>query len=104
MMIMKGGRMIYQEIKEKLENRKYADITELDYQDFIDQVFIDYIAYQLNGETLSEEYKELKDWVYNRVNKNIQYQITGYLNDHFCIGAVFGILMTFDRLANIDSK
>lgn len=96
--------MIYQEIKEKLMNRKYANIAELDYQDLIDQILIDYSAYQLNGDPLSEEYKELRDWVYDRVNKNIQYQITGYLNDHFCIGAVFGILMTFDRLANIDAK
>lgn len=93
---------IYTVLLEKLKARKFAEIHEPDYLHLVNSLSIEYLAHNVGGDPVSPEYVELRQWVYERVAKDMVYQRTGYLNDHFCIGAIFGILRMFDA-ANSDN-
>ena len=89
---------IYSEILSKLNGRKYAEIDELNFSDLSSELAVDHMARMNSGEKPSEDFLELRDWIYNRVAKNMVYQRTEYLNDNFCVGVIFGILRMFDEL------
>ena len=94
--------IIYKRVLDKLKSRKFAEIHEPDYLHLVNSLSMEYLAHNVGGEPVSPEYVELRQWVYDRVAKDMTYQRTGYLNDHFCIGAIFGILRMFDA-ANSDN-
>lgn len=91
--------MVFQEVKQMLENRQYAEITDGVYQDFIDEIHT-LIAGSQYGEWLPQDYSELREWVYVRVAKDMIYQDSGFLNDHFCIGVIYGMLRICDDQFN----
>lgn len=91
--------MIFQEIKEALEKRQYTKIDGVAYREFLDEIFISLRAYnagEMYEDVFPQEYVDLREWVYTRVAKDIIYQNTGYLNDHFCIGTIYGMLRVCD--------
>lgn len=91
--------MIFQQVKEMLQNRQYAKINNRIYQELFDEIYIGIRAFHFGDtyeDTFLPEYEDLRDWVYNRVAKDIIYQDTGYLNDHFCIGTIYGMLRVCD--------
>lgn len=87
--------MIYQEIIEMLEKRRYTDIDGKVYQQLLDNIYNSLKDYEYGCE-FPQEYFDLREWVYNRVAKDIIYQNTGYLNDHFCVGVIYGMLRMCD--------
>ena len=87
----------YEMILEKLKNHKYAEITPEDYAQLARELVNDFRAHDLNGDKIPDDYFELQTWVYNRVAKDMIYQRMSYLNEHFCIGAIFGMLRMFDE-------
>lgn len=87
--------MIYQEIVEMLEKRRYVDFNGKVYQELLDNIYNSLKDYEY-GYEFPQEYFELRDWIYRRVAKDFIYQREGYLNEHFCIGVVYGILRMCD--------
>lgn len=92
--------MIFQEIKEAFEKRQYTKFNGAAYREFLDEIVISlraYQAYELYEDVFPQEFIDLREWVYTRIAKDIIYQNTGYLNEHFCIGVVYGILRACDE-------
>ena len=89
--------MIYKEIQEKLENRRYADITTKDYEDLLINLGQDHHAKALHADPIPADLFVLRNWVYNRIAKDEKYQEMGYLNEHCCIGIIYGMLRMFDE-------
>lgn len=89
---------IYKTILKKLRNRQFANINIDDYDILINDLLIDYFSYEQAGDKIPTDYYELQSWIYDRIVKDIKYQDTGYLNEHFCIGVIFGMLQMFDEL------
>lgn len=99
--------MIFQEIKEALEKRQYTKIDGAVYREFLDEASIDLMAFNHGPRYKSvfpPDYYDLREWIYNRVAKDIVYQNTGYLNDHFCIGVLYGMLRMCDDQAGDSGK
>lgn len=94
--------IIYKRVLDKLKGRKFAEICESDYLDLVNSLYLEYIAHNIGGDPVSPEHKELRHWVYDRVSKDMAHQRTGYLNDHFCIGTIFGMFRLFDSLTYND--
>lgn len=91
--------MIFQKVKQMFENCWYAEIDGAIYQELLDEIYISLRAYhagEMYEDAFPQEYIDLREWVYTRVAKDIIYQNTGYLNDHFCIGTVYGMLRVCD--------
>lgn len=91
--------MIFQQVKEMLVKRQYAEINSTVYQQLLDSIYNGVKAYSFGEsfeDAFSQDYVELRDWVYIRVAKDIIYQDSGYLNDHFCIGTIYGMLRVCD--------
>lgn len=91
--------MIFQEVKEMLEKRHYAEIDSVVYRELLDEIYISLRAYhagEMYEDVFPQEYMDLREWVYIRIAKDIIYQDTGYLNDHFCIGTIYGMLRVCD--------
>lgn len=80
----------------------FAAVKPEDFDRLKDDLIVDHYAYVNNGDKIPHSYFELRDWVYDRVAKDIKYQETGYLNDHFCIGVVYGMLRMFDSLCYLE--
>jgi hypothetical protein len=91
-----GNLMIFQEIKNMLVNREYAEIDSKILGELMAACNVVSVAGQ-HGEYLPDEYVELRDWVYDRVAKNLTYNNTGYINEHFCVGAIWGMLRLCDE-------
>lgn len=92
--------MIFQEIKEAFEKRQYTKLNGAAYREFLDEIVISlraYQAYELYEDVFPQEFIDLREWVYTRIANDIIYQNTGYLNEHFCIGVVYGILRACDE-------
>jgi len=87
--------MIFQEMKEKLEKRQFAEIDAKGYKEMLDDLYGTLSAVRF-GEAIPQDYKDLREWVYTRVAKDIVYQDGSYLNEHFCIGVLYGILRSYD--------
>ena len=96
--------MIFQEIKNLLEKRQYAKIDDAVYAELLNEMCNIVRAYKQNGEQLPQDYMELREWIYNRVSKDIIYGDGGYLNDHFCIGVIWGILRSCDVFTDVFDK
>lgn len=94
---------IYKIILDKIIHRKYADITMDEYKEFAENLARDYDAYNLNGDKIPADYYELRDWIYTRIHQDIKYQDTGYLNDHCCIGIIFGMIRLFEEMNHFHS-
>lgn len=93
---------IYKEIEFKFKKRKFAEIQEKDYKKLLNTLYTDWFSYCYSDAGLPQDYIDLRRWVYDRVSKDMVYQRTGYLNDHFCIGTVFGMFRMFDSLTYND--
>lgn len=93
--------MIFQEVKNMLVNREYAEIDNQMINDLINAVSVVMIA-GAHGEYLPQEYIDLRDWVYTRIAWDLKYKRTGYLNDHCCIGIIWGIIRTCDESLGIE--
>jgi hypothetical protein len=87
--------MIYQEIVEMLEKRRYVDFNGKVYQELLDNIYNSLKDYEY-GQEFPQEYFDLREWIYRRVANDFIYQRKGYLNEHFCIGVVYGILRMCD--------
>jgi hypothetical protein len=94
-------KAIYKEIQEKLENQQYAEIASEDYEALLMQLGIESLAKQLDGTEFSDELRQLREWVYTRIVKAQLMQPFDYLNEHCCIGIIYGIFRMFDEF-NID--
>lgn len=94
---------IYKIIFDKISGRNYAKITVDDYKELAETLARDYDAYTLNGDKIPADYFDLRDWVYTRIHKDIKYQDTGYLNDHCCIGIIFGMIRLFEEMNHFHS-
>lgn len=81
------------DLLKKLQERRYSEITQTDYDNLIKALF-DNIAL-LRNEYTSEVYV-LRFWLYRRIAKDMTFQNTNYLNDHCCIGVLYGIFKMFD--------
>lgn len=84
------------------KSHNYASIDPKQFDELKKALIIDHYAYVNSGEKIPQSYFELRDWVYTRIEKDIKYQDTGYLNDHFCIGVVYGMLRMFDSLSYLE--
>lgn len=86
---------------ERLQNHQFTLIKQSDYDLLAHELWINHFL----EKEISSKYFELRNWIYKRVAKDIVYQKEGYLNDHFCIGAIYGICKMYDELENaaIDS-
>ena len=93
--------MIFQEIKEMLEKRQYAEIDTKIYQSFLDTIYTA-LKGQWYGDGFPQDYFDLQKYVYERVAKDIIYQDTGYINDHFCLGVLYGMLRVCDDQQDIN--
>lgn len=89
---------MYKVILAKLKNRQFAQITMDDYVDLTNTLIIDHYAHVNGGEEIPDDYFELRKWIYDRVEVDVLYKSTGYLNEHFCIGVIYGALCMFDNL------
>lgn len=94
---------IYKIILNKIICREYANITLDDYKELAETLARDYDAYTLNGDKIPADYFDLRDWIYTRIHKDVKYQDTGYLNDHCCIGIIFGMLRLFEEMNHFHS-
>ena len=94
---------IYKIILNKIVCRDFARITIEDYNELAKSLARDYDAYTLNGDKIPMEYYELRDWIYTRIHKDIKYQDTGFLNDHCCIGIIFGMIYLFEEMNHFKS-
>ena len=91
--------MIFQEIQKMFKKRQYAKIDAKVYQILLNEMYNGIKGYQFGEEyeeVFPQEYVDLRNWVYDRVAKDIIYQDGSYLNDHFCIGAIYGMLRICD--------
>ena len=93
--------MIFQEIKKCLECCQFEKIDKVYLKHLPQEVDNIRRAYAF-GEGIPSDFIELRDFVYKRVAKDIKYQNTGIINDHFCYGAIFGIIRLFDMTINDD--
>lgn len=94
---------IYKTILNKIICRDYAKITIEDYNELAKSLARDYDAYVLNGDKIPVDYYDLRDWIYTRIHQDIKYQNTGYLNEHCCIGVVFGMIRFFEEVNHFNS-
>ena len=88
------------DLLKKLQEHRYSEITQTDYDNLIKALF-DNIAL-LRNEYTSQVYT-LRFWLYRRIAKDLVFQNTGYLNDHCCIGILYGIFKMFDSYMGINS-
>ena len=86
---------IFQEVKQMLEKRQYAEIDAKVYRKVLDELYKIWLGVS-HGEELPQDYIELRTWLYTRVAKDIIYQDGEYLNDHFCVGALYGMFRAYD--------
>lgn len=86
---------IFQEVKQMLEKRQYAEIDAKVYRKVLDELYKIWLCVS-HGEELPQDYIELRTWLYTRVAKDIIYQDGKYLNDHFCVGALYGMFRAYD--------
>lgn len=91
--------MIFQEIQKMFKKRQYAKIDAKIYQILLNEMYNGIRGYQFGEEyeeVFPQEYVDLRNWVYDRVAKDIIYQDGSYLNDHFCVGVIYGMLRVCD--------
>jgi len=88
---------IFQEVKQMLEKRQYAEIDAKIYQMVLDELYKVWLGTS-HGEELPPDYVELRTWLYTRVAKDIIYQDGKYLNDHFCLGTLYGMFRGYDDI------
>lgn len=86
---------IFQEVKQMFEKRQYAEIDAKIYQMVLDELYR-VRSGVLHGEEFPHDYIELRTWLYTRVAKDIIYQDGKYLNDHFCLGTLYGMFRAYD--------
>lgn len=84
--------VFYQELLDKLKNHHYAEITQTDYYLF------NIMTHDLAPDRLPDSFYDLQDWLYTRVAKDEIYSNTGYRQEHFCIGVLFGACMFVDEV------
>lgn len=88
--------MIFQEIKDMLISRQFAKIDDKKLDELMRGLGLVIVAKHQNGEEFPDEYFELRDWIYERVSKNLKLRNTGYINEHFCIGVIWGMIRMCD--------
>lgn len=89
---VQAASAFYQELLDKLKNRRYAEIGQADYYLFYA------MTYRLAPDRLPDSFYDLRDWLYTRVAKDEIYTHTGYRQEHFCIGVLFGACMFADEV------
>lgn len=90
---VRTANLFYQELLDKLKNCNYAKITQMDY--YLFNVMTHELA---SSDRLPNSFYDLRDWLYTRVAKDEIYTHTGYRQEHFCIGVLFGACMFADEV------
>lgn len=89
---IKVADVFYQRLLDRLKNRRYAEISQADYYLF------NTMTYRLAPDKLPNSFYDLRDWLYTRIAKDEVYSNTGYRQEHFCIGVLFGTCMFVDEI------
>lgn len=93
--------MIFQKVRNMLIDREYAEIDDKILSELMYALSVVSVAGQ-HGEYLPDEYVDLRGWIYDRVANNLEFRHTGYINEHFCVGAIWGMIRACDESLMID--
>ena len=66
--------------------------------DFYTKFYSEIAKMLLNDVVVTESFMEIRDWLYDRLDKDFNIQRTGYLNEHAVVTALWGAIRLYDSL------